>query len=441
MRNSLYRRTGFLLSLLMIACAFAFAEKPNVAKVRVNVSPSEAYIFIDGSPYTHRSHTLRLTPGEYTIGVYNYGYVPQVEKVTLQPGHNPEINARLTPVPGMVSGPWGRIQIEGNVNDKAAVFLNGIAPEFFVGHIDEMNNDVLAKQRLIVPVGTYDMFLVNPQEKTPFFTGKVEVRANERVIVDVAAHENTRIYKPWKRGETHEPFKRFEAGTRTADIAVAPVKAGIALDRTQIACGESVKLTWNSMEAAQIAITANGKPLTESPLTGQQILQPLETTTYAIHAVGPGGVIDEKTTVAVDTAVKTSLTATPANVNFEKVGDKVMQQGSANLMWTALNASEVRIDPIGAVKGESGTVPLTFVPEQTTFGPIDETRTYTITAGNICGGSDTRTVAVHLTGNIAPEPVAELQLPQTASPLPLIGLLGFGSLLSAFAIRLLRKTR
>ncbi len=433
--NSLFRRIAFILSLLTITAALAYAEKPDMAKIRVNVSPSEAYIFINGEPYTHRSHTLRLTPGEYTIGVYNYGFTPQVQTITLKAGDNPEINARLAPVPGTVTGPWGRIQIEGNANDKAAVFLNGIGPEFFVGHIDEMNNNVLAEQRLIVPVGTYDLFLINPKEKTPFFTGKVEVRENQRVIVDVAAKENTRTYKPWDRGKDHPAFKRFEAGTRTADIAVAPVKAGIALDKTQIACGEHVNLIWNSVEAAKISITANGKLLAESPFTGEEKLQPLETTKYELHAVGPGGVVDSSTTVNVDTAVKTSLTATPTNVKYEKVGDKVMEQESSNLMWTAANADSVRLEPFGRVTGDNGNVPLTLIPAQIGVGPVDETKTYTLTATNICGGSDSKTVAVHLTGNIAPEQVAEVKMPQTASPLPLLGLLGFGSLFSAFALR------
>jgi hypothetical protein len=434
-----FRRLIVLVTFLAVAASSAFAEKSNTAKLRVNVTPSEAYIFIDGQPYTHRSHTLRLTPGDYTIGVYNYGYKPQVQKLTLKEGDNPEINARLEPIPEKVTGPWGRIQIEGNPNDKAAVFLNGTGPEYFVGHIDEMNNSVLAKQRLIVPVGTYELIIVNPRETKPFFTGQVEVRANERVIVDVAAKENTRTYKPWKHGEGHEAFKRFEAGTRTADIAVAPVKANIALDKTQISCGDRVRLTWNSVDAANVIITANGKPLLDSPLTGEEKLQPLQTTTYELRATGPGGIVTSSTTVDVNTAVKTSLTASPSAVTFNKVGDKVVEQGTSNLAWTASNADAVHIDPIGEVKGANGEEPLTLTPEQISLGPVNETRTYTITATNICGGTDTQTASVHLNGAIEPEMVAKL--PQTASPLPLLGLLGFGSVLAGIGLRAFRKGR
>jgi len=435
-----FRRLIVLVTFLAVTASIAFAEKPNIAKVRVNVTPSEAYIFLDGQPYTHRSHTLRLAPGDYTIGVYNYGYVPQVQKITLKQGDNPEINARLAVVPETVAGPWGRIQIEGNANDKAAVFLNGASPEYFVGHIDEMNNNVLAKQRLIVPVGKYELMLVNPKETKPFFTGQVEVRANERVIVDVAGHKNTRTYKPWKGGEKHAAFKRFEAGTATATIAVAPVKANIALDKNQISCGDRVRLTWNSLEAANVSITANGKPLPESALTGEQNLQPLETTKYELRATGPGGIVTSSTTVDVNTAVKTSLTASPSNVTFNKVGDKVVEQGSSELAWSASNADAVRIDPIGTMNGADGKESLTLGPSQTGLGTVDETKTYTITATNICGGSDTKTATVHLTGAIEPEVTAEVKMPQTASPLPLLGLLGFGSVLTGFVLRRVRKS-
>ena len=434
-----FRRWFFIITFVTISIA-AFAEKSKMAEVKVNVSPSEAYIFVDGQPFTHRSHELKLTPGEHTIGVYNYGFVPQVQKVTLQPGDNPEINARLTEIPEMVKGPWGRIQIEGNANDKAAVFLNGTTPDFFVGHIDEMNNNKIGEQALIVPVGTYTLILVNPKETTPFFTGQVEVRENQRVIVDVAAKENTRKYKPWTRGEDHPPYKRFEAGSRTADIAVAPVTASIALDKNQINCGQLVQLTWNSKEAPQVTITANGKQIADSPLDGGTLkLQPLETTKYELRAVGPGGIVNTDTTVDVNTVVKVSLTAIPADVSFRKVGDKVVEQGSANLMWNVSNADNVNIEPLGAVTGPTGSHELTLVPEQIALGPVDENRTYTIKATNICGGSDTQTAMVHLTGAIEPEIVAKL--PQTASPLPLLGLLGFGSVLTGLAIRTFRKGR
>jgi LPXTG-motif cell wall-anchored protein len=111
----------------------------------------------------------------------------------------------------------------------------------------------------------------------------------------------------------------------------------------------------------------------------------------------------------------------------------VQEQGSANLNWTASNADSVRIDPVGAVQGNSGSETVQASPQQRSIGPIDETQNYKITATNVCGGSDTTTAALHLTGSIEGEPVAQAEpeppkLPATATLLPLLALLGLASL-------------
>jgi hypothetical protein len=82
-------------------------------------------------------------------------------------------------------------------------------------------------------------------------------------------------------------------------------------------------------------------------------------------------------------------------------------------------------------------------PKQTMLGPVDETLTYKLTATNACGGSDSSIASIHLTGAIEPEQVAEVkppELPQNASPLPLLALLGAASL-GAGAWARMRKGR
>lgn len=61
------------------------------------------------------------------------------------------------PVGAKVGGPRGLIQIEvGTLRaGDAAVLLNGKKPEYFVGHVDEFNHDILLHQELIVPPGTH----------------------------------------------------------------------------------------------------------------------------------------------------------------------------------------------------------------------------------------------------------------------------------------------
>jgi hypothetical protein len=157
--------------------------------------------------------------------------------------------------------------------------------------------------------------------------------------------------------------------------------------------------------------------------------RPKQTTKYELRAAGPGGVVTSDATVNVDTTVRASLTPTATEMRYVKVGDKVQEQGSTELRWMATNADSVKIDPGGAVSGTSGSQTIQANPSQNGTGPVNETQTYTITATNPCGGSATNTASVHLTGSIEPEPVQVAQaqpeeLPATASPLPLLALLG-----------------
>src|SRR5260370_14170928 len=196
--------------------------KAEVGKVRVKVSPQEAYIFVDGKPYRHRSTTLALSPGEHTVTVYNYGYEPMTMKVMVGASDNPEIEARLKPSGERVSGPWGRIQIEG-APAAAPVFLNGENQPFFVGHVDEMNNNFMLKQQLIVPPGTHQLTILHRKTGDTIFSGPVEVKENKRLIVYVKHGGKAKMaYKDWSHGAKITSLKRFEASTATPTIARAP---------------------------------------------------------------------------------------------------------------------------------------------------------------------------------------------------------------------------
>jgi PEGA domain len=416
-------------------------DKSEAGKVRVNVSPEEAYIFVDGKPYRHRSTTLVLAPGEHTITVYNYGYEPMTQKVQVSAGSNPEIEARLKPAGEPVSGPWGRIQIEGAPGD-APVFLNGDTQPFFVGHVDEMNNNFKNKQQLIVPPGTHQLLIVRRKTGEQVFSGPVDVKENQRVIVYVRGNGKAdMVYKNWSGGAKIKSLKRFEAGTATATIAVAPVTGKLSADKDAIKCNEPVKLNWTSDGATVTTVTANNDKVAEGA-SGTLDVQPKQTTKYEFRAAGPGGIKTSEATINVDPTVKASLTASEPELRYVKVGDQVQEQGKGNLNWTASNADSVRIDPIGPVTGTSGSQDIQATPTSSDIGPVDETKTYKITATNVCGGSDTTTASVHLTGSIEPVQVAEAEpepaLPATASPLPLLALLG---LLSVAAGGVLRRYR
>lgn len=398
---------GIVRSLLVVAALFAFgasfASAQHESSIKVRVSPPEAYIFVDGQPFAHRSQTIFLSTGQHTIGVYNYGFVPQVQEVRLEPGRNPDMVARLEPVPGMTKGPWGRLQIEGNANDRAAVFINGLKPEYFVGHVDEMNNEFLATQKLVLPVGTYDLFIVNPKETEPFFTSKIEIKNDQRLVVNVG--HNTQTYHRWKKAGHRTELARFHTGANNASIAVAPVTGAFSVDKNAIRCGDNVQLSWNSTEAVDTTIAAS--PAVAVPATGQKTESPTKTTTYTFEAKGPGGVVTQSQTVHVDPHVQTALKADPAEVRYRRIDDKVIVAPNTNLAWTADNAQQASIDPVGSV-ATNGQQTVAASPKKTDVGPVDEMVVYTLVASNNCGGSDKSMAAVHVTGTIEPLPVVPL---------------------------------
>lgn len=447
------------------------AQADKTGQVRVHVSPEEAYIWVDDKPISHRSSTLKLIPGEHKITVYNYGFQPETQKVTVVAGERKEMEARLKPVGKRVTGPWGRIQIEGVPGD-ALVFLNGTTPEFFVGHADEMNDEFFSDQALIVPVGKQQVHILENKTGREIWTGTVEVRQNERLIIYPKAHPDQQlVYKSWFGAEQFSSLKRFEAGTASARIAVAPVKAKMAVDHTAINCDEPVKISWDSTDAASTVVKANDKAVAYGPAGAIEDRPHQPTTTYEFHAAGPGGVIDSDATVRIDNAVRASLTPTKSELRYVKVGDKVQEQGSMELRWFTTNADSVKIDPIGNVSAANGGQTIRATPQKTTPGPVDETVVYKITATNVCGGTETSEAVVHLTGSIEPAQVAAAQparvvvdaeperaaaqpvqvakaappqpsaeeLPNTASALPLLALGSLGLLGTAGLLWTMRR--
>jgi len=90
-------------------------------------------------------------------------------------------------------------------------------------------------------------------------------------------------------------------------------------------------------------------------------------------------------------------------IQYHKIGDKVVEQGSATLRWTASNAASATIHPFGKEALE-GSRTIEADPNQQRVGPVDQSLTYTLTASNPCGGTVTRTATLHVEGSIDPPP-------------------------------------
>jgi len=408
----------------------------------VHVSPPETYIYADGEPLVEsKGHYMILTPGEHEIEMYNYGYLPEVRKVTIKAHKWWNIRVEMQPIPGKISGPWGCITLERA--PRAAALLNGKDPAvFFVGHGDEFNNEWGWHQELIVPPGKHELTVAYMD--TDPWTTTVEVQANQRVVVD--AYKGVRKTVPWSRGEQLTELPRFHAGIASAEVAVEKVKAEFAASSGQVNCGDSAHLTWSSTGASKVEL--NGEPVSAS---GDATVQPQQTADYKFAALGPGGVYTSDATVRVNTDIPASISVTPSEVH----GEGTNPQGTATLTWLAPNADSVTVDPLGSV-GTNGSREVKVTPTKTEAGPIDQNITYTLHATNACGGSVTRTASLHLTGSngvlqgaaAPPEPPAEstqvaqaepTQLPQTASQLPLMGLIGVLFLAGAASFRLILK--
>jgi hypothetical protein len=374
---------------LVLASSFlCFAQD---GKLALQATPKQAYVFVDdhavGEASQHRK--LKLSPGEHKVELVNYGYTPVTRTVTITGGQTTDLEIALEAVASTVSPPFGAITIESVSRD--AVLLNGKTPNFFVGHGDEFNHEWGWKQELVVPPGTYQMTILGREGE--LWSGPVEVSANQRTVV----HFPKGVVKtvPWPRGEKLGALPRFKLGTASATVAVAKPTAELSANAAQINCGDASQLKWSSTDAPSVDITPVGAVAT----SGDQSVQPKQTTTYQLTAVGPGGTVNSSATVNVNTAVQASLQLASPEIRYKRVGDKVVEESNAALNWTAANASSVSIDPLGTVDPNgSRTLPIT--PKKTDAGPVDETVTYTLTASNVCGGSETKTATLHIVGLI-----------------------------------------
>lgn len=415
-------RTKFL-SLIPVLAIFValMAASPAFAqdgKLKIKVSPKQAYVFMDGNAIKNGNQTIKLPTGKHSVGVYNYGYSPQTQDVDITAGKTTDLNVTLQANGGDVTGPFGDIELKGD--RRAAVLLNGKKPAYFVGHVDEFDWNWLWHQRLLVKPGTYQIDVTHNGQTV--WSGPVTVQAGQRVTVQL--HGGATKTKDWRQGNTLGPQPRFEAGLANSTVAVAPVSGTFSASPTQINCGDSSTLTWNSTDAVDVNISAVG----DVDKSGTKTVSPTKTTTYNYTATGPGGNVPQSATINVNIQPTATLTLNPTEVRYHKIGDKVKEDGTSTLTWTSSNASKVTIDPIGDV-ATSGNQTITATPKNQNIGPIDENQPYALTATNVCGGSTTQTATLRITGSIEPMPVVTLEslFYPTAYPVkehPDLGLLG-----------------
>lgn len=109
----------------------------------------------------------------------------------------------------------------------------------------------------------------------------------------------------------------------------------------------------------------------------------------------------------MNTNVQSSLQASPGEIRYRRIGDKIIEQGSTNLAWSTSNAQTVSIEPLGVV-GTSDSRSLKAEPKLQANGSVNEVQTYVLTAKNLCGGSDTQSASVRIIGSIEAIPTVPL---------------------------------
>src|SRR5262249_49044364 len=239
------------------------------------------------------------------------------------------------------------------------------------------------------------------------WSGAITVAADQRVIVNISnGKEKT---KPWPRGSCQNcglsaSAQRFKAGMASATVVVAPVSGSGTANPAKIDCNQNTQLAWVSHETVE----ADMSGMSPVPTSGEKTISPRQTTVYQLTASGPGGVTTPSTTVEVNPVIQSSLTASPVEVSYRRIGDKLIQQGSTTLNWSSSNADSAWLDPDGTLD-PSTSKSVTLSPTQNANGPVDEEVKYTLKTSNVCGGSDTKTVAVRLKGSIEPIPAVVLR--------------------------------
>lgn len=391
--KSKFQLLPLAVSVLVLGMVTQCVAQSGDGKVAIHVTPKQAYVFVDGRAISEASkhHRLSLSPGDHKIVLANYGYTEETRDVTINAGKTTGLDVTLQPVSSKVSGPFGAMTIEGA--DRDAILLNGKTPDYFVGHGDEFDHDWWWKQELVVPPGTYQVSVLSGDKEV--WSGPVEVAANKRVVIDIP--KGVRKTVDWPRGEKLSSIPRFTVGSASATVAVAKPTAELSPTTAQVNCGDPAQLKWTSSDAPHVEISNVG-PVSA---TGDQSVQPKQNTTYNLTASGPGGTATSSATVNVNNAIQANLALSPAVVHYKRVGDKVVQDDSTVLNWSA-NASTVAIDPLGTVDA-NGNRTLQITPKKTDPGAVDETITYTLTASNGCGGSETKTAELHVVGSIEQE--------------------------------------
>ena len=120
------RRLGYLFTLAMAIALVATSGFAQDGKLKIKVTPKQAYVFVDGNAIREGSHDISLSPGKHTVVVVNYGYKISTQDVTIEAGKSTPLEVKLDAYGGTVSGPFGDVELKGD--ERAAVLSEAPRP-------------------------------------------------------------------------------------------------------------------------------------------------------------------------------------------------------------------------------------------------------------------------------------------------------------------------
>src|ERR1700745_4429084 len=102
------RRFGCLFTLVAAVALCAGASFAQDGKLKIKVTPKEAYIFVDGKAiHEGASRTFPLPAGKHTVAVVNYGYKISTQDVDITAGKTTDLNVVLPTYGGQLKGALG----------------------------------------------------------------------------------------------------------------------------------------------------------------------------------------------------------------------------------------------------------------------------------------------------------------------------------------------
>jgi len=95
MRSLAFRTLSVALGTAAIFGAALYAQDSTAGKLKIHVSPSEAYVFVDGQGEDPGSRTIKLPAGTHKVLVATYGYRFVEKEVTISPGQDAALDISL----------------------------------------------------------------------------------------------------------------------------------------------------------------------------------------------------------------------------------------------------------------------------------------------------------------------------------------------------------